>query len=456
MANKGVTQKNKISTKRILFIILIALLFISTGFVLLGGRDGKQDVYIESAGTHGPQSGRQVITGNLTIRALDVTLINTDVSGDLFLSPEIVGDNLTLKNVTISGNLIIVGDIKRVVLEDTFVEALYFKGSVEDITTILARGKTLVKETRLESGAKLVEENITSVSVEGFRDLIVGTEQEIEADAYFGKILVESKNANFMFLRGQAMLLEIGEEAEDALVTIMDEVQVESLIINSRAVITGKGTVYKAIINVNSVTLEQSPLEIILAEGVTVSMIEQEEEWPVDSSVNIFTSRYDTENQTVVLTWNVADDPNVRYFIFRIDQDQDIGFQVVVGKQFTDNHDFIVDSTYTYILIAILSDSGYSTPLRTTVYIPEPEPEPDPEPEPEPQEPTPAPSPAPEPEPTPDPENGDNGEENENGDPDDRNGGNGEDDNGNGDTGNGDEDNGEAGNGNGENNGEEE
>ena len=453
MAKKGVTQKNKISTKRKLFIILIALLFISTGFVLLGGRDGKQDVYIESAGTHGPQSGRQEITGNLTIRALDVTLINTDVSGDLFLSPEIVGDNLTLKNVTISGNLIIVGDISRVVLEDSSVEGLYFKGSGEN-TTILSRGKTLVKETRLESGAKLVEENITSVSVDGFRDLIIGTADEIEADADFGQIYVESRNANFIILRGQVMLLEIGEEAEDALVTIMDEVQVESLIINARAVIAGKGTVYKAIINVNGVILEQSPLEIILAEGVTVSMIEQEEEWPLDSPVNNFTSRYDTENQTVVLTWNAVDDPSVRYFIFRIDQDQDIGFQVVVGKQFTDNHDFIVDSTYTYILIAILSDSGYSIPLRTTVYIPEPEPEPEPdpepEPEPEPQEPTPAPPP-PEPEPTPDPENGDNGEENENGDPDDGNGGNGEDDNGNGDTGNG-----EAGNGNGENNGEEE
>ncbi len=74
-------NNKKFTAKKIFMFALTLGLFVFAGIILFGSRNITQIVYIDSDGIHGPQNSRQKIEGDLTIRASDVTLRNTDIAG---------------------------------------------------------------------------------------------------------------------------------------------------------------------------------------------------------------------------------------------------------------------------------------------------------------------------------------------------------------------------------------
>ncbi len=296
------------------------------------------------------------------------------------MSAETVGESLVLQNVTVTGELAITGSVQNIVLEDSSIEILYLRAR-EGSTSILARGNTQVKTIRLRSGAKLIEENLTSEAGIGFSSLTTATEEKIETAANFCSISIESKNANLLVSKGKIKLLKIEEHAEDAFVTLMDEAIVERLFINSKSEIAGNGTVNLAIVDVNGVTMEHSPIELHRVGGVQITITRQKPASPKN-----FTSSYNIANENVLLKWEKGDETSKRYYLFRHHgQGQGRLIKVFSGLEYTDKHSFIAASTYTYTLIAINTRGVYSSPVTASVNIPEPEPEPQPEPQPEPE-----------------------------------------------------------------------
>ncbi len=311
-----------------------------------------------------------------------------------------------LQNVTVSGVLAITGSVQNIVLEDSSIDTLYLNAR-EGITSILARGNTHVKVTSLGSGAALTEENLTSEAGIGFSNLIVATDEKIETAVDCNSISIKNKNANLIVSKGKIKLLKIEEHTDGAFVNLMDQAIVERLIINSKAEIAGKGAVNLAIINVNGVTLEYPPANHHQAEGVQIAIPRQKPASPIN-----FKSSYNSTDENVYLSWERGDETSKRYYLFRShDQDKKRLIKVLSSLEYIDKHNFIAASTYTYTLIVFNTRGIYSSPVTTSVNIPEPEPEPQPrpeprpEPEPEPQPPEPEPEPEPQPpEPEPEPE----------------------------------------------------
>ncbi|OQA08604.1 MAG: Endo-1,4-beta-xylanase A precursor [Firmicutes bacterium ADurb.Bin373] len=64
---------------------------------------------ISKAGTYGPATGNQAISGDVTISASGVTLQNATVSGDLTITDAVGNGDVTLKNVTVKGTAYIKG-----------------------------------------------------------------------------------------------------------------------------------------------------------------------------------------------------------------------------------------------------------------------------------------------------------------------------------------------------------
>jgi uncharacterized protein YjdB len=108
-----------------------------------------QQKVFDKAGTYGPVSGTQTITGNITISASGVILQNTTINGDLLISETVGEGDVTLKNVTVTGTTTIKGGGKH---------------SIEIIDSKMA-SITILKEIRLIlSGSTSVTELIANVA----------------------------------------------------------------------------------------------------------------------------------------------------------------------------------------------------------------------------------------------------------------------------------------------------
>jgi hypothetical protein len=150
------------------------------------------------AGEFGPASGTQTVK-SVVISASGANLKNTTVTGDLEIAAAVGNGDVTLANVKVNGNLYVNGGGANTILFNN-VDVL---GSVVVNKTgggvrILATGSTNVRLTILESGAVLVERDLTGGGferVEISADLTAG--QPVVLEGQF--TAVENNAANLDF-----------------------------------------------------------------------------------------------------------------------------------------------------------------------------------------------------------------------------------------------------------------
>jgi phenolic acid decarboxylase len=102
----GTFQPKKAITRAEAVVILTKAKGTTTPSKLEPGIDLSK---ISKAGTYGPATGNQAISGDVTISASGVTLQNATVSGDLTITDVVGNGDVTLKNVTVKGTAYIKG-----------------------------------------------------------------------------------------------------------------------------------------------------------------------------------------------------------------------------------------------------------------------------------------------------------------------------------------------------------
>ena len=82
---------------------------------------------LSEAKTYGPDTGREVIDGNLTLTVQDITLQNLTIEGDLYCTAGIGEGNVYVRDTDIKGNIIISGGgINSVIFLNTLPRVLLF------------------------------------------------------------------------------------------------------------------------------------------------------------------------------------------------------------------------------------------------------------------------------------------------------------------------------------------
>ena len=106
-------------------------------------------------GTYGPESGTQVIEGNVVIAAGGVTLRNTLINGDLLLASTIGDGDVFLKGVTVKGTTNVQGGgAHSVHMEDSVLLSIIVNR--EDGTVrVVAEGSTSIQSITLQSSSVL-------------------------------------------------------------------------------------------------------------------------------------------------------------------------------------------------------------------------------------------------------------------------------------------------------------
>jgi hypothetical protein len=358
--------------------------------VVFFGRTAAENSHIQAEGLYGPEKGRDEINGHLTISALQATLQNTSITGNLYLSPP-GGEHgqIRLKNVDVNGSLVVMGSVGLIILEDFRAATLYVDAGDGQLQ-IQAGGNSHIGSTRLEAGANLKEVYLTAGAA-GFANVHVAA-ANASLSGSFASVRMEGSSFRLSLLAGRVDHLEVAKRSSSAAtLNLSSETLVSSLLLNGPADIRGEGLVANALVNVHGTTFQQAPETIHLAPLVSAVIAgkellgeshEEEEDDETDENQpqrpdppqNLLAT-YDQALKRVTLTWQTGDEALTDRYLLTRQQGQ--GRESILGSVRTLSYNDVSISpghTYTYYLVAVSPDGYFSHRVQARVSIPGQEP----------------------------------------------------------------------------------
>jgi uncharacterized protein YjdB len=233
------------------------------------------------AGTYGPFQGTVVIEGNVTINTHGVTLQNTTITGNLYLTEGIGAGDVTLDGVTVQGITKIAGGGRDSIrLLNTSVGAVLVNVPSGQLVRLLAKGSTDVGTLEARTPAILEEEELTAT---GFTKVFIkpqessssqGTKQglTIALAGEFNDVEIQEATVQLNLQKGSIANLSLSSSAQGAQINLAAETTVQTLLADTAATIQGEGTVETAYANVDGVEIEAQAKNVLVADGVQANV----------------------------------------------------------------------------------------------------------------------------------------------------------------------------------------
>gem|GEM_PF-1561111 len=208
----------------------------------------KSGEIYNQAGTYGPASGKESISGTVNITASGVILRNLQISKDLLIASSVGSGSVTLKNVTVQGTVTVEGGgPNSVVLENCTVYDLTVN---KDAVRLLACGSTSISRVSVKSGASLEESDLIG---NGFQKIVISS----------------TSNSPDIKLIGSFDSVDVSASADIALASGS---RITTLTMDSAASVTGSGSITNAYINTSGVYIAQTPANTTVARSYTASV----------------------------------------------------------------------------------------------------------------------------------------------------------------------------------------
>lgn len=217
-------------------------------------------------GTYGAETGTQTVSGNVTISKPDVTLKNTIIDGNLYLTEGIGEGHVTLDNVTVKGNTVVSGGgINSIIIINTKLGPVNIEVPDGAKVRLVASGTSRIGAVTSKTNAKLEESNLSG---EGFVTVAIPSMAEVDLVGHFSDIKVTGQKANIN-VNGTVDSLTVDSAAKNTKIEVAAGSKVDNLTLNAAAAVGGTGTIKTANLNVSGSTIETKPANTVTAPGVT-------------------------------------------------------------------------------------------------------------------------------------------------------------------------------------------
>lgn len=204
---------------------------------------------IAAAGTYGPTTGKQVITGDLFINTANVNLQNVTINGNLILGEGIGEGDVHLNGVNVTGQTIVKGGGKNSIYFTDSVLATVIVNKNTGAVRIVAQGSTQVYEVQLETPTLVVEQNLDSGS-SGFEDITVSEAMQTAGEGFQVELT--------------GIFETINSRATNVRINLSEHTDIRTLVLNAAAEVLGTGLIQQARINAGGSTLSQRPQNLVL------------------------------------------------------------------------------------------------------------------------------------------------------------------------------------------------
>lgn len=222
------------------------------------------------------------VNGNVTITASGVTLRNTTINGDLYLTGGIGLGDVLLDNVTVNGRIVDSGaglsekgEIS-VALNNVTADELIVDSMRNQTISLSARGRTLIPKTSIRTPARV--EDSTAADY-GLRLIEIDGEDKtaVTLSGNIKEVHNKTPGSSLNIGEGVAEKVTVDEAAVDSTVTVGKDARIKYLNLDAGVKVSGSGSVDSLTVSANgaTVTLPQAPDEIIIAPGITATINKQ-------------------------------------------------------------------------------------------------------------------------------------------------------------------------------------
>ena len=219
----------------------------------------------------------RTISGNLTISSSSVTLSDTTVTGDLYITEGVGLGYVQLENVTVLGEVIISGagesnvGASSIILTDCEIPRLTVDVAKRKILTLKTDGTTRVREAIIKSSTYLEE---LSRHYEGFDKVVLDAPAKsfLNLRGSFGEVLLLGEGSVLGLYQGQISSITVDEAALKSTISLEKDTYVSSIYFDAGATVSGLGEIESVLVNNDGTVIAQLPENIYIRPGVTATI----------------------------------------------------------------------------------------------------------------------------------------------------------------------------------------
>ena len=243
-------------------------------------RGQAASVLSRAIGTLVNRSGEQNVGnvyGNLTITVPGVTLSNTIVTGNLYLTGGIGLDDVVLNNVTVGGKIVACGTgasqkgESSVILRNVTANGLEIDSMTNQYLSVRAEGLTSIKDTVARTSSYIEDltadgKGLSLIKLDGAD----GAQFQLAGNI---KEVINRSPASFLGIGGGvANKVTVDERAAGSTLDIGANGTVRDLNLDTAATVTGKGDITSATVNASGSTIPMLPDTVVVRPSVTGSI----------------------------------------------------------------------------------------------------------------------------------------------------------------------------------------
>ncbi len=260
--------------------------------IILGYPDGKfrpkqyvtrgqvATMLVRAIGTPVQKSGVHSlggVSGNLTITAPDVTLKNTTVYGDLYISGGVGLSSVVLENVKVQGKIVVSGTGESekgehsVVLRNVTAKELVLDSNNHQFVTLKSEGLTDIPKVSVRTGVYL--EDVTDDEL-GLKDIMLDGKSGMafQLAGNIKDVVIKTPKAIVTMAQGVANSITVDEKALDVQLNISEKAHAKTVNLDAAAKIAGTGDIGHMNVNAPGSSCTILPDTIVVRPGIDANI----------------------------------------------------------------------------------------------------------------------------------------------------------------------------------------
>lgn len=235
---------------------------------------------VSTAGNYDKLNGGDVY-GSVTISSSNVTLRNTVIQGNLYITGGIDLGNVLLENVTVLGRIVVSGGGESnaaqssVILRNVTASELVVDSIIDQFVTISAYGVTDIANTYVRSDAYLAD-NCTAEYGLRYIELDGKPGTELQLAGTIKEVVNLTPNSLLQLVKGTAEMINIDEYATNSRLVVGTDTRVDVVNLDVATRITGDGNGEGDIIQLNIFAagseVDILPAQVGIRPGITATV----------------------------------------------------------------------------------------------------------------------------------------------------------------------------------------
>ncbi|MEY8403366.1 S-layer homology domain-containing protein [Oscillospiraceae bacterium 44-34] len=214
------------------------------------------------------------VFGNVTVTSPNVTLRNTTISGDLYVSGGVGLGGVLLENVKVLGRIIVSGTGESeegkasVIMRNVSANELLVDNMRNRYVTVRADGVTEIAKTTVRTNAYLEDNN---TDTKGLMHITLEGEPGTRLDlaGRIKTVVDKTPDSVIQVAKGAVQTITVDEKATNAVIQLNRNTEVKELNLDVAANVNGEGDIGKLNVNAPGSTVTMLPDDIYIRPGIT-------------------------------------------------------------------------------------------------------------------------------------------------------------------------------------------